>query len=416
MGAAGGGAGERNGVPDGRGAPTPDPAETPPGSASVPDPVPAPDPPRLRFPAAGAAALVWALVAAFLAVGLVAVYQGWRLTHPPRQAVRGDPATDVSDWYRCLPYLGSPAFCSPTPLFTAEGHIPIRAWILPSVPAALPGAPQNWSDSTVILVPDHGQSRTPTDFPAWPVAQLLVAAGYNVVMYDPQGEGQSGGAGIGFGTVEVRDLLAVVQALHALGGPAQGQVAVWGVGTGADTAILAAARDPDIDAVIADSPYLSADGYLRRQIPAWTGLPAFPFGDAILWAMQRETGVTYSRYDVLAAAQRLGARPARPLLVVVGQADAVTPPAEARRLAQAAGSRAYLYVVPGARHLGAYAASPAEPGAAGAAGVNEYACLVLNTLKVMGRPTGSASPIQAASPCGGYPAPAPGTGSSGSGA
>jgi len=248
-------------------------------------------------------------------------------------------------------------------------------------------------------VPDHGQSRTPSDVPVWQISQLLVAAGYNVVLFDPRGEGDSGGAGIGFGTLEVSDLLTVANYLHVLGGPPQGYIAVWGFGTGADTALLAAARDPDIAAVIADSPYLSTDQYLRTQIPRWTGLPPFPFASGILWTMQRETDVDYAAYNVLAAAQRLGGRDPRPLLVVVGGADHVTPPSEAERLFQAAGSRAYYYEVPGAGHLQAFARSPQD---AAANGVTDYECDVLNTLKVMQTGSGNAAPTGPGGPCGGY--------------
>ncbi len=359
---------------------------------------PAPAGPRRRSrPVATVAVAVTALVAVLLAVGLVSVVQGWALTHPPRQPVRGDPPTEVSLVYRCLPFV-LPGPCGPRPLFTPGQHIPIWAWILPYGSQPYPNVPQNWSAKTVVLVPDHGQSRTPDNFPVWSVAKLLNAAGYNVVLFDPRGQGLSGGAGIGFGTIEVRDLLTVVNYLHVLGGPPQGEIAVWGVGTGADTALLAAARDPRISAVIADSPYLSAGSYLRRRIPVWTGLPAFPFSESILWAMQEETGIHYGRYDVRAAAARLGTRPARPLLIVVGSRDTVTPPAEAEALFQAAGSRAYIYPVPGAGHLQGYGDSPPDHAAPG---FTEYQCLVLNTLQVMGSSTGNAAPAGPGGPCGG---------------
>ena len=354
--------------------------------------------PRRRFsPLPAVAAAVTALVGVLLAVGLISVVQGWALTHPPLRPVVGLPSTEDALVYRCLP-LVLPGPCGARPLFTPTHHIPIEAWILPSVSQPYPNLPQNWADKTVVLVPDHGQSRTPQDFPAWPVAKMLNAAGYNVVLFDPRGQGLSGGAGIGFGTVEVRDVLTVVNYLHVLGGAPQGEIALWGVGTGADAAILAAAQDPRISAVIADSPYLSVGSYLRRRIPGWTGLPAFPFADSILWAMQEETGVHYGRYDVPAAAARLGARPARPLLVVVGSRDTVTPPADAERLAQAAGSRAYVYLVKGAGHLQGYAKSPPAPGVPG---FTEYQCLVLNTLQVMGSSAGNAAPTGPGGPCGG---------------
>ena len=157
----------------------------------------------------------------------------------------------------------------------------------------------------------------------------------------------------------------------------------------------------------ADSPYLSPQTSLRRQIPVWTGLPAFPFANSILWSMQQETGVDYSAYRPRAAAAALGGAHPRPLLVVVGGKDAVTPPSQAEAIFRAAGSRAFDYVVPGAGHLRAFASSPAD---AAAPGVTTYECYVLNTLKVMKDSVGNAAPTGPAGPCGGYTGAASGTG------
>jgi pimeloyl-ACP methyl ester carboxylesterase len=354
------------------------------------------------------AALVCLVAAAVLAVGLVSADEGWALTHPPVQPVAGDPGTQAELYYRCLPYVVQPELCGPKPLFTPRRHLPISAWIMPSIPTqqAYPEGSGTWSAETVVLVPDHGQSRTPAGIPVWHIASLLVSNGYYVVMYDPRATGNSGGAGIGFGTLEVSDLLTVVDYLQALGGPPQGHIAVWGFGTGADTAILAAARDANIQAVIADSPYATPEEYLRREIPGWTHLPAFPFTEGILWAMQTETGVRYGAYDPVAAAAALGGRNPRPLLVVYGQDDSVTPPADARRIYAAAGSRAFPYAVPGAGHLQAYLLSPGDADVPSETVdgntyvLTQYDCLVLNTLQAMHNGQGNASPTGPAGPCG----------------
>ena len=334
-----------------------------------------------------------------LAVLVASTYEGWRLTHPLRQPVVGDPATGASLDYRCLP-LPLPAFCSAEMLHTLGDHIPIGAWIVPAYPrqaGAYPGSSGNWSQNTVVLVPDHGQSRTSSPFPVWAVTRALFAAGYNVVLFDPRGEGQSGGSGIGFGTVEVDDLLAVLSYLQNLG-PPQGHVAVWGLGTGADTAILAAARSPAVGAVIADSPYLSPEAYLRRAVPSWTRWPAFPFAETILWTMQQETGIHYGAYQPLHAVRSLGGPSPRPLLLVVGAEDTLTPPADVYRLFAAShDSEALSLVVAGAGHLQGFAHSvPSRT----APQYTQYMCDVLKVLSRMQSPAGQspAGSCQAAPP------------------
>lgn len=333
--------------------------------------------------------VLWPLMAlAVVAVMAASAYKGWELTHPPRRYGHGTPASRASLDYRCLP-LTPPAVCSPgVMLQTPEHHVRLAAWIVPSYADIYPSTSSNWSQDTVVLVPDHGQSRTSSTFPVWPVTLALQHAGFNVVLFDPRGTGQSGGAAIGFGTIEVNDILTIVRYLQSLG-PPQGHIAVWGLGTGADAAIVAAARTRAISGVIADSPYLSVGQYLRQAIPAWTGWPAFPFAETILWSMQHETGVPYGAYRPLSAIAALGSPNPRPLLLVVGANDQRTPPADVQRLFAAShDSLARVLVVSGAGHLQAFASSGpalADPE------YTEYMCDALITLRAMQRPGATAS-------------------------
>jgi pimeloyl-ACP methyl ester carboxylesterase len=347
----------------------------------------------------------WGLVLPLLLLGAVGLgmfsaYEGWVLLHPPAATVVGDPGTAASLDYRCLP-VTPPVVCSGEMLFTARGHVPLAGWIVPSYNSTYPGLSAQWSTDTVILVQDHGQSRTDGALPIWAVTRLLVLSGYNVVLFDTRGTGQSGGAGIGFGTIEAEDVLAVVDYLPQLIAP-QGHVAVWGLGTGADAAILAAARSPRIGAVIADSPYASPEAYLRRAVPRWTGLPALPFAYTVPWAMQRESGVRWAAYDPLRAVAKLGGPAPRPLLLVGVDRDPLVPWSDVERLARAAGdARAYPLEVFGAGHLEALVRSRPAPGA-GQLGLNEYLCDVLNTLAAMQTGDIAARPNRSLTgPCGG---------------
>lgn len=352
---------------------------------------------RRALPTLGAVVACLATLV-LLGLGLFSVFQGWKLTHPVARPVVGDPGTGASLDYRCLP-LDPPAFCGPKPLFTSGHPVPVSAWIVMSVLTLYPGASFGWSTNTVIMVQDQGQSRTPTGFPIWSVTRTLVDAGYNVVLFDTRGQGLSGGSGIGFGTLEVTDLMTVIQYMQDLGAP-QGHIAVWGLGTGADAAILAAARTPDVSAVIADSPYLTPGAFLRRAIPTWTGLRPFPFVDGIVWAMQKETGVQYSAYDPRTAVAKLGGANPRPLLLVGGDEDTLTPYSDVQQLyVGSKDARAYPLEVRGAGHLQAFAKSPPDSDVPQA---SQYMCYVLNTLSAMQTPTVSARPNAGPTgPCGG---------------
>ncbi len=316
-------------------------------------------------------------LAVLLAVFTLSAYWGWRLAHPPRLPVRSNPGTAAQLIWRCLPMVGDLPPCTPGRLALQPDAIPLSGWILPVPPPGQPRpgtgpgnpsrqepiwpgtSPGQWSRRTVVLVSGRGQNRLQQGVPVYTIAARLTGLGYNVVLFDTRGTGRSGGAAIGFGATEWHDVNAVVGYLRTLGPPG-GTVAVWGFGTGADAALVAAATDPHIAAVIADSPYASLPAYLRRNVPVWTGLPAFPFGWTVPWVMARETGVHYGAMRPLRAAATLGAR-ALPLLLVGGGADRVTPASGVRRLyAAAADKNGQTLVVPEAGHLQAFAKEPSR--------------------------------------------------------
>ena len=314
---------------------------------------------------------------------LYSAWVGWALTHPRHVGVTSNPSTAHDLIYRPLPatnYLIEP---SARPLTTSDG-VALRGWILPAPQSQdqewVGTTPSLWSLKTVIIATDHGQNRLQQGFPTYDAAARLVAAGYNVILFDARGTGGSGGSAITYGVLEVRDLLAVVQYALSLGPPG-GQIAIWGFGTGAAAAIETAAQSPHVNAVIADGSYATLDGYLGRNIPLWTGLPAFPFTGMVRFAMQAETGVSYGAFNPLDAVASLGGTHARPLLLVSGADDTVTPPADAQALYAAARDyRSFLLTVPGAGHLQSYSKDP-----------REYMSRVLTVLSEMGGPSSSSA-------------------------
>jgi len=132
--------------------------------------------------------------------------------------------------------------------FESTDGTPIRAWLAP----AKIGAP------AVVLV--HGFKTSRAEMLPW--ARFLHEAGYNALLLDLRGAGRSGGATIGLGATETRD---IVQAAQTAGEAFRtDHVAVLGISLGAGAAILAAADDPRITAVVADSAWTDQDFLLAR--------------------------------------------------------------------------------------------------------------------------------------------------------
>ena len=138
-----------------------------------------------------------------------------------------------------------------------------------------PGAP------AVVLV--HGFKSSREEMVGY--ARFLNAGGYGVLLFDTHGCGRSDGATIGLGATEPRDISAAVAAVATRTGAAK--VAVLGISLGAGAAILAAAGDRAIGAVIADSAWTDQDLQLDRLSTVQLGaaaVPLPPYGPAMVSA------------------------------------------------------------------------------------------------------------------------------------
>jgi uncharacterized protein len=205
----------------------------------------------------------------------------------------------------------------------------------------------------VVLV--HGFKTSREEMIPW--ARFLHDGGYNVLLLDTRGTGKSGGSTIGLGATEPHDIsLAVDVARDEFG---TDKVAVLGISLGAGAAILAAAEDPDISAVIADSAWTDQDFQLARLSFLQVGpvrVPLLPYGIAAVNAL---VGADVDKARPLEAIVRISPRP----ILLIHSADdenATTPVDGARRLFAAAGEPKQLWIAERGGHVGALHASPAE--------------------------------------------------------
>jgi pimeloyl-ACP methyl ester carboxylesterase len=227
------------------------------------------------------------------------------------------------------------------PVTTAD--VELAGWSIHTVH----GAP------AVVLV--HGFKSSREEMLPW--ARLFHDAGYNVLLFDTQGCGQSGGSTVGLGATEPRDISLAVNAARGEFGTIK--VAVLGISLGAGAAILAAADDPDISAVIADSAWTDQDLQLSRLSFLPLGqirVPLPPYGIA---AVNAFVGADVTRARPLDAIGRIAPRPI--LLIHSADDDNATTPVEgARRLFAAAAEPKDLWIAPRGGHVGAINAFPAE--------------------------------------------------------
>lgn len=98
-----------------------------------------------------------------------------------------------------------------------------------------------------------------------PVAALEYAFGFNVLIFDFRGHGESESVATSGGNAEIRDLEAALAAASKQPETLPGKIIIHGFSMGASVALLTPPH-PDVVAIIADSPYARLDAILRRLV------------------------------------------------------------------------------------------------------------------------------------------------------
>ena len=225
--------------------------------------------------------------------------------------------------------------------FTTSDGVPLKGWW---VPAADPRG-------TVVLV--HGLNRSRIEMVK--KVPFLHQAGWNALLFDLRHHGESGGDASTFGDRERLDVQAAGEFAR---GRTAAPVVLWGVSLGGAAATLAAASDPTVAGLVCDSTYRSLRDTVKhhltlfRRFRWWLRIvPSWPVASEVVWWMGRRGNFDPDAVDLVAAASRLGGRPA---LFVCNSGDRRMPPEIAFELKAAAGGNARVLVVPGNSHGGAW--------------------------------------------------------------
>lgn len=186
------------------------------------------------------------------------------------------------------------------------------------------------------------------------IAAGLHKAGFNTLLFDFRAHGNSQGRATSFGFTEQRDLEG---ALTWLGKqpefPAQ-PYGIYGISMGGAVAIMTAARDERLKAVIADSPYANLDESIARHMALlYPWLPKQPFLTFMRLTYRLRFGIWPSQVAPEKAAQALKGRH---LMVIAGGADPRMPPDEVRKIAGESGAK--LWVIEHAGHLEGFGINP----------------------------------------------------------
>jgi uncharacterized protein len=229
--------------------------------------------------------------------------------------------------------------------FRATDGVQLAGWFA----MASPGAP------TIILV--HGFKGSRADMLPW--ARFLYAARYNVLLFDDRGCGQSEGWSIALGAREPDDIAGAVRYLAARRDLTAKRYGALGISLGAGAVLLAAAREPALGAVVADSAWTDERAQLDRMATLPLGpiaVPALPYEPALVDAL---IGARLEEARPLAV---IGSIAPRAVLLIHSADDGntTTPLSGERALYAAAGRPKAEWIAPSGGHAGALYAHPVE--------------------------------------------------------
>jgi pimeloyl-ACP methyl ester carboxylesterase len=261
-----------------------------------------------------------------LLYGAVSLFTADRLTRPTNRPAPIDPRSWNAD-------------AQPWASRTSDG-ITLRGWYLPT------------SDQRHLIVLVHGMWSSWIEMAS--LGRDLHAHGFDVLLFDLRGHGESDPSRLYLGRRERADIRAVMSWAQSQGFTYD-RIGWLGYSMGGSTVLMEAARNPRIQVAVLDSPYGDLPKLLNKQLSKHSGLPSW-FNPGILLAARWIYGV---RTDDLVPTRFARAWGGRPLLVIHGEDDTIVPLNQARELARAAGSSCLTRTMPGVDHVKAYETDPA---------------------------------------------------------
>ena len=238
------------------------------------------------------------------------------------------------DKYTFSPYeLGLPA--EPVTFPSLHGDHNVSGYFIPCPEAT----------STLLVCPGY-RSRM-ADFLG--ISGHLWRAGYNVLVFEYYGHGIEVSASVTLGYREINDFLGAVA--YAKERAPHNRLGALSYSMGAAVAIMASARNTDVEALVLDSSFATHRGVVEYNIQRTFHLPSAPFAwiaDYILWW---RAGY---RFHQVEPSREISLISPRPILIIHGGKDSIVDPKDAALLFAAAREPKELWFLPDANHCGAY--------------------------------------------------------------
>ena len=233
--------------------------------------------------------------------------------------------------------------------FPTEDGLTLRGWFIPAESSALqqPVKGKGTRGACATILFGHGY---PFDKANILRHALFLHSRFNLFLFDFRYFGESEGAYTTVGILETRDVRAAVEYVKGREDVDPSRIGAMGFSLSASSFILA--RNPDVSAIVADSPYASLEKVVERQFFFLPGSTKWPLVALTKVYVRLFLGLTFTDAEPADAVEEL----TMPLLLIHGDADSQIPVEHSREIhAKANPATTELWIVPGADHGFAHA-------------------------------------------------------------
>lgn len=227
----------------------------------------------------------------------------------------------------------------------------LRGWLIPASDTSIKNTSVDDSHSRAVVAVHGGEGDRRSFMRHLP---MLNKAGYAVLLFDYREHGISDGdsRGIAFGWRANHDVSSAVVFMKQR--RLYSRVAVLGTSMGAVSAIIAGANTPEIDVVIAENPFASAEDVLGDadffdQLPGW-------YRKLVAFFVR----VHFDVLDEPNAMDVVNQISPIPILIMHGTADKAVSVWQSQKLYEKAGQPKELWILEGAEHTALFNKAPEE--------------------------------------------------------
>ena len=225
---------------------------------------------------------------------------------------------------------------------TSEDGLKLKAIYLPA---------EEKTDKNVIMAQGYmGTAETMASF-----AKMYHDWGYNVLVPDARGHGESEGNYIGFGWPERKDYVKWIDKLINENGKSA-QITLYGISMGGATVMMTSGEQlpKNVKAIVEDCGYSTVNGELSYQLKDMFNLPSFPLVPVTSVITKIRAGYFFGEASSIAQLEKNKT----PILFIHGDADKFVPFEMLAEVYDATDAPKEKFVVKGAEHAQAYNVDP----------------------------------------------------------